>query len=412
MDIRENDTINRYEVILRSMADRKGLFLIIVYSICFLLLGSSIYSLFLEENVNKVQNSLNTTDLSGMINDRMRSYSSGVVGENETVEVTLEPVDPMTALLINEFDGYSIQVPSAWDLDVKEYRYVVHLRNASMKLTIFKHGIDLSHEKVSSYIRYSNDKIKNDYGPMTYVSDETKMIGGKEFTVVTYDREPIITIDNDMPRYRQYHHVHDNSSVFTFIVKTNGPSWNSVIDQIELSLETYQFWEVEAAPDISSVPEREVHGIEMSGERTTISIPDEKKVFGLWHQVHEDYWKELENLEDDLDFEFHFIMDYFNFRTTFEDAREYIHKQYEEGNVMLVSLQPYISSHGEDYDGSAVLFDMLNGEYDQFLMDESWYMGLADFLINTLFPAVAVIIFWIYKSAIKKIIVSDKFIVR
>lgn len=358
------------------MGDRKRILLIIVFSFCILLLGSSIFSLFLDEEVEKIEGNYGGRGFEDILNERMMNYSSGVVGSNEAVEVSIEMVDSMTNLLANDFDGYSLKIPSDWDLDDKDYRSVVHLRTDSMKLTVFRQGINLSFERISSYLSYSNANIRKNYGPITHISDEVKTIGGKKFDIVTYDRDPITTIVNDMFRYRQYLHTDESGSVFTFIVKTNDSSWNSVIDQVESSLGTFQFWQVEMTPDISPVPEREVHGIKLSGDRTTLTIPDEKMVFGLWHQLEEDYWKEVEDLEQDLDFEFHFVMDYFNFLTTFQDASAYIHKQYDEGNVMLISLQPYVTSHGEDYDGNVVLIDMLNGEYDQYLMD--WAKGLKD----------------------------------
>ncbi len=74
--------------------------------------------------------------------------------------------------------------------------------------------------------------------------------------------------------------------------------------------------------------------------------------------------------------EFEFFMEYFNFNDVFSKSEPYISDHYDQGHVLLISLQPFTSSHGRDYDGSVVLCDMLNGDYDRYLFD--WARGLRD----------------------------------
>ncbi|MEA3559644.1 MAG: glycosyl hydrolase [Candidatus Thermoplasmatota archaeon] len=350
--------------------------ILIVYLFCIILMISSVASLFISPDAIMLDDDGHVVVPFDMINKRMGNYSSGLVGGHTSSEIELLQLDSSSRLLVNNYDGYSLEVPSRWFLDDKEFGYVLHLRDGSTKITLFKHGLNLSFERVSNYIWYSNDNIRKDYGPITRISDHTEIIGDREFTVVTYERDPITTIEDDMTQYRQYHFNYGNMSVFSFILKTNSTNWDSVIDQLEDSLSTLQIWDVDYQEDVSPVPQKSIDEVLLEGDSRTLHIPDGKKVFGLWHQTHEYYWSEMDELEEDVEYDFHFIMDYFNFRTTFSDTREYLEKQYVEGNVMLISLQPYVSSHGEDYDGNVVMFDMLNGEYDQYLIE--WAVGLKD----------------------------------
>ncbi|MFW3146437.1 MAG: glycoside hydrolase family 26 protein [Thermoplasmatota archaeon] len=354
----------------------KGSFVFIVLFFCLLLQGTSVLSLFYQDDIGRCDDPIDYSELREFIDGRMVGYSSGVTGSKDNGVVTLKASVTGKNLLINNYDGYSIEIPPEWQMDDNEYEYVVHLRDDSMKLTIFKHGYNLTSVGINNYLSYSYVNVRKDYGPITHISDDIMVIGDIEFRTVTFTRDEISTIDNDMNFYRHYHHVNGNRSVFTFSMKTNEKNWNSSVIQLESSLESFDFWEVEPGSDTSPVPEREVHGIELAGSKTELIIPDEKKVFGIFHKMHDEYWSEISDLQRELDFEFHFVMDYFNFKMTFHRAEEYIHKHYREGNLMLITLQPYTSSHGEDYDGNVVLMDVLNGAYDQFLYD--WAKGLRD----------------------------------
>jgi hypothetical protein len=124
------------------------------------------------------------------------------------------------------------------------------------------------------------------------------------------------------------------------------------------------------------IPERKAHGIELRGERFSLKIPDEKMVYGLYHATHSNYWSEVDDLEKDIDYKFEFFMDYFRFNVQFSEAKEFIHEHYDKGHLMLISLQPTISPFGGDPNGNVVMMDLLNGDYDQYILD--WAYGLKE----------------------------------
>ncbi|MGA1821786.1 MAG: glycoside hydrolase family 26 protein [Thermoplasmatota archaeon] len=143
-----------------------------------------------------------------------------------------------------------------------------------------------------------------------------------------------------------------------------------------MSLSTMDFWDEKAHVERSQIPEPLVNEINIEGDKTTISIPEDQKLIGIYHAPHSKYWDEIKVLETRLLYDFPFFMDYFNFTCQFGEAKDFIYNHYDQGHVLLLTLQPYVNSHSEEFDGQVVLLDILNGKYDQYLVE--WAIGLRD----------------------------------
>ena len=291
--------------------------------------------------------------------------------------VYLESVDKETNILVNKYDGYSLVVPRDWALDNVNYEQATILYNVDFKLSIFKQEIDRSYDDTANYIRYSFAKIRENHGQTTHLGDETKVLGIFQVETISWKRERITTVKNDLNFYYACNTVTDETTVLTFMLKSNQDSIEYYKGSIDDIISHMIFIDIDNAP-VKEVPTKEIQDIVLTGERLSFEVPKNRMVFGIFHKPHNDYWDELTSLEKDVDYRFEFIMDYYHLGIPFEKTKNQIYEVYSDGRIMLVTLQPYLSMNTAEriYDGSVLIPKIANGEYDEDILE--WAIGLKE----------------------------------
>jgi mannan endo-1,4-beta-mannosidase len=287
--------------------------------------------------------------------------------------VYLENADDESKFLINKFDGYSLAVPKDWNLDNVNFEQATILYNIDFKLSIFKQEIDESYDDPINYIQYSYAKIRENHREITHLGDEIRVLGIIQVETVSWKRVKITTIENDLNFYYAYNIITDETTVLTFMLKSNQDKieyYKSLSDDV---ISNMIFIDVDNAP-IKEIPAKENQNIVLTGERLSFEVPKDKIAFGIFHAPHVDYWDELTALEKDVDYRFEFIMDYYNLGIPFEKIKNQIYEVYSDGRIMLVTLQPYLSMNTVDriYDGSVLIPKIANGEYDEGILEWAW----------------------------------------
>jgi mannan endo-1,4-beta-mannosidase len=291
--------------------------------------------------------------------------------------VYLETADSETNTLINKYDGYTLIVPRDWNLDNVNYEQATILYNEDFKLSIFKQEIDASYDNKENYIRYSFVKIRENHGQITHLGDETKVLGIFQVEAISWKRERITTVKNDLNFYYAYNIVTDETTVLTFILKSNQDNIEYYKGLLDGLISNIIFIDQNNAP-IKEIPAKEIQDIVLTGEKLSFEVPKDKIVFGIYHSPHINYWDELTTLEKDVDYRFEFIMDYYCLGIPFEKIKNQIYEVYSDGRIMLVTLQPYLSMNTVDriYDGSVLIPKIANGEYDEDILE--WAVGLKE----------------------------------
>lgn len=289
--------------------------------------------------------------------------------------VYLEEKDNHSNILINKYDGYSLTIPKDWQLDNVNFEQAVILYNEDFKMSIFKQKIDRSYDDFATYVRYSYQKVRENHANITYLDGEIRFLGNFEAETLFWNRKKITTIENDLNFYYSYNIIMDENTVFTFILKANQNCiefYKNLSDEV---ISDMTFIPIHNFP-IESIPEKEIQDITLTGERLTFEIPRNKLVFGIFNPQY-NFWNDLRSLENAVDFRFEFIMDYYCLGIPFEYVQERISQIYSDGRIMLVTLQPYLSINSERiYDGSVLIPKIVNGEYDQQILD--WAIGLRE----------------------------------
>jgi mannan endo-1,4-beta-mannosidase len=287
--------------------------------------------------------------------------------------VFLQMLDYNTNVLVNKYEGYTTKVPSGWKLDNTDFQFVTSLYNDDFKLGIFKQEIDLSYDNPRTYISYSNYQICEEYGTITLISNENKIVGPYKAQTLCWKRDKITAIAIDLNYYYESNVILDNNTVLTFLLKSNQDNiadYKEKADQVMADLTFISQTVTQTPPQVDKI----VSDIKLKGRSMSVDIPADKCLFGVFHAPHQDYMREVTSLEEDIDFKFQIIMDYYSFNVPFSQARERILTLYNDKRIMLVTLQPFISQYVKDFDGSCLIPRIVNGEYDDFLFQ--WATGL------------------------------------
>ena len=326
------------------------------------------YSAFQNQGVSLAETK---SELDTAVNNCFKEIRKNIVNDF----VFLEKGDNNTNMLINKYDGYKTQVSSDWKLDNSNFQYVTNLYNNDFKLSIFKQEVDLSYDTTQIYINYSNYNIRQNYGTILLLADETKSIGPFSVQTISWKRDKISTIDNDMNYYYKSDIVLNDKTVLTLLLKSNQSMIENYRQTVDETISNISFIN-QTIHQSSQEIVKEIPDIMLSGKTLSFSIPNDKCVFGIFHLPRNGYMQRLTDLEKNVDHKFELIMDYYNFKTPFKQVRERILTLYGDHRIMMVTLQPFISATAKDFDGSCLIPRIANGDYDDFLFE--WVQGLKE----------------------------------
>lgn len=289
--------------------------------------------------------------------------------------VFLQQLDNDTNILINKYDGYIINVPNHWKIDNVNFQYVTNLYTDNFKLSIFKQEIDLSYDLTQRYIDYSNFRIRQEYGGISLIADEAKTIGPYNAQTLSWKRDKITTIINDLNYYYESNIILDNKTVLTLLAKSNQSSFSDYRQKIDQIMAKITFIDQTSYQTLQHI-NKNISDIVLNGRTVTFNIPNNKCLFGIYHAPHQDYTQELISLERSINFKFQVIMDYYSFNTVFNQVQQTIQSIYNDKRTMLVTLQPFVTKSAKNFSGSCLIPEIINGEYDDFLFQ--WASGLKE----------------------------------
>jgi mannan endo-1,4-beta-mannosidase len=292
-----------------------------------------------------------------------------------TYLVRIESLDGGGHLLVNEFDGYRAPIPTGWMLDDGNFEHATILYDDDLKLSVFRQDIDQSYDTVDRYINYSLVNVRQDYGPVHDHSDEEIIVGSYKVRTTTWTRDPLLPVKEDKDHYFLANVITDERSVFTFLLKSGQDAIGAHARSVEEMIEGMVLTERTGGPE-REIPEADVQDILMEGDDLSLTIPRDGMAFGIYYAPDQDYSSELAALEKRADLRFELIMDYFPFREPFSEYRGFIETRYDEGRVMLLTLQPFLEKRADDFKGSVPLLRIVNGEFDQLILE--WALGLKD----------------------------------
>ncbi|MGI9953404.1 glycosyl hydrolase [Moorellaceae bacterium AZ2] len=267
---------------------------------------------------------------------------------------------PVSKELVNEYDGFRLEHPVAWQPEIVPGVATILSRPGVAKLSIFVQP--LGRVTPEEYIFYSNRSLQEGWATIKVLQQKQVKINGYPAWQFDWTRDQVA--EDDLNYYREYH-ILVSRTVYTFMLKSDRDHFKTAAGELSCMLSSWRPLPAMKAPAFPPPPRVE-RQIELEGKEHRLVIPPDKTLWGILnpHKPGKlEYFQYLIPLEEKLDHKFEFLITYAAFDTRF--ATEELHKIYEDGRILMVALQPWWYGRRDD----TSLIDLLKGKYDGILRE-------------------------------------------
>ena len=258
----------------------------------------------------------------------------------------------------NYVDAYSLELPTAMTVNMSDPQLRAVLERRGLRLEIYRQEVGGA---VSSYIDYSN-RFKNNAMDHQIEYDGKIFIKGKTAIVLQWSRDKLSRVPQDKNYYASVDLIWSNREVYTFMFKSEQP-FNDMEDYLSIVRSFQRQGEPTTAPLIrEETPSQSLFSIETAALFEQYFNSEAGLSWGIFTPLVPSYFPEQKAFEQQVRFTFPFVLYYTHFTSSLPDIESALSVIKAEGRYPELTLQ---TSNTED--GSLMLYDVLNGEYDEFL---------------------------------------------
>lgn len=267
----------------------------------------------------------------------------------------------------NHAAGYSLTVDAGMKVDMRYPEVYTAFENDHKRIEIYQQKLDASLGK-SAYINYSNRFLDNrtdhrkEYEAITYIN-------GKEVRILQWSRDKLARVKNDKNYYVSLEISADARTVYTIIAKSDQPfhltgGYNYLYESFTVIEATQIAYHQNAAP--LNIDEKNWNQETKDLFRNYFS-PESHLQWGIFEPATPHDFNQLKSLEEAMDYEFPFILNYTNIenRPEHPDLAFRLANAYKEDKIVELTLQTTWTGANQ----SNMVYGVLQGEYDEFLRD-------------------------------------------
>ncbi|MDD4802837.1 MAG: glycosyl hydrolase [Syntrophomonas sp.] len=273
---------------------------------------------------------------------------------------------------INLVDGYSISLPKEMKIIDFIPGISAVLEEEHRRVEIYKQST-LNGVSGNAYINYSNRFLNNQTDHMQ-VSSEFLTWKGMRLNVAQWSREKLLKVKNDKNHYACVD-IMTRDAVYTFFIKSDLPIKDSS-GYMDLINNFSAF-----APMSQAIIEKYELSPQKNWNSETADFfaryfaADSKLTWGIFEPSAPQEMKNLQELEQKMEYDFPFILLYTKVKESYDSnyVGESLQRAYENGKTVELTLQ----TTPTDADSHNMVYDILNGRYDDFL--RAYAQDVADF---------------------------------
>ena len=269
------------------------------------------------------------------------------------------------SLFTNYVDGYSLHVDQGMKVDMDYSSVVTVLENDSKRIEIYKEILpyDIGQQ---SYINYSNRFISNTKDHIKEYEAQTA-VNGYSVHILQWSREKLSRVENDKNYYVSLDIRNGSREVYSIFVKSDKPLY--MTGGYQYLLNNFKTFMPTKAPYTRQaqavVPEERGWNQETEDFYYQYFGPASTLKWGLFEPAAPGDFTQMRHLEAAMEYEFPILLNYSSFENKYQhpnlDAR--LSAAYENNKTLELTLQTPPSDSGN------MVYDVLNGEYDEFLRD-------------------------------------------
>jgi len=242
------------------------------------------------------------------------------------------------------FENIAFTLPEHYQKDNTKYQDIsLSFTGSDTTLKVFIQP--LSQELTAQgYINYGNKQLRLGKAGFKFVENNTYQISGYKVVDIAYYRPLITTLEKGQNFYREVHLIDNQGQrVITFWAKTIGPNYLKLKDELINITQSVKELNYYNKQDFSTFTFKN-EPINYQGEKLKLEIPLNKVLWGRFYPgvpFSNGLYQQMLNSEKDLEHKFEFIMTYKTFPTDEAFPYEAIKRVYDEGRVLMLTLQPF-----------------------------------------------------------------------
>ncbi|TRW26982.1 hypothetical protein FL857_04535 [Criibacterium bergeronii] len=281
-------------------------------------------------------------------------------------EIEIRPINDYTSLLINHYDGYSMQMPSSSKITLNDSHYVTEIDFNNVNIKIFVDDLTTSY---ASYLNYSLKGIRQSQNEHIITYDGNTYLGSKVAHEISFYRSKLKTVNDDKNNYMILFIQLDNTKALTFMVKSSDAINKKMLLPMLASLNFDQSKIANfptKVPSVYKLVNGELKGAQNLSDRTKkfykdyFLSPDR-----AWGIFVDEFWinGKVGSIEREIDHNFSFMLLYHHLSSSNKYVTDAIDYCIRTEKYLELTLQYEVA------DGKNQIYGILNGEYDEFLTE-------------------------------------------
>lgn len=268
-------------------------------------------------------------------------------------------------LFTNYVQGYSLNVDSGMQVDMNYSGVCAVLENKHKRIEIYKENLS-DNVGQRAYINYSN-KFINNTADHTKEYETQTTINGKTVHILQWSRPKLSRVENDKNYYVSLEVLSGSSEIYTILVKSDEPFY--LTGGYHFLLNDFStFSPTQAAYMRQTQPvslETRGWNQETKDFYQQYFSQDSSLSWGLFETAAPDDFTQMKYLESSVDYTFPILLNYTNFENKYQhpNLENRLKNAYAQNKTLELTLQTAWTNAGE----GNMVYDVLNGEYDEFL---------------------------------------------
>lgn len=243
-----------------------------------------------------------------------------------------------------QINNISFNLPLSYQKEATKYEdFALSFQSPNTSLKVFIQPLD-EQLTIDGYINYGNKQLDMGKANFKIVEKDNYVVNGYQVVDIAYYRPVITTIENDQNFYRELHLIDSQENrVLTLWAKTIGTNYLQLKNELRNVAQSITKLPYYKSNSFSTIIFKN-KPINYEGEKVKLEIPINKVLWGRFYPevpFSDYYYQQMLNTEKSLDHKFEFIMTYKNFPNTGDFPYDAIKRVYEEGRVLMLTLQPF-----------------------------------------------------------------------
>lgn len=273
----------------------------------------------------------------------------------------------------NYVHGYSLKVDPGMRVDMGYSGVCAVLENDHKRIEIYKESLPANVSQ-HAYISYSNKFLAN-------TADHTKeyemwtTIDGRTVHILQWSRPKLSRVDNDKNYYVSLEILSGSRDVYSIFVKSDTPfyltgGYDYLVSEFRTFAPSQSAWMRESR---MADPEDRGWNRETLDFYRQYFSPGSTLQWGIFQPKAPDDFTQLNYLEKSMEYQFPILLNYTNFDNFYKhlDLESRLQNAYKNKKTLELTLQTPGTSEGE----RNMVYDVLNGDYDEFLRNYAKTVG-------------------------------------